>query len=81
MDQLRQTRRRHLFVLHVWLEERGDGNTEWRGEIEHVLTLEKRYFREWQVLLDFVQRSCEQAQRRLSSGAEDIPMPKKKLES
>lgn len=62
MDELPPTRHPHLFVLRVWLTEHTDGTQEWRGEIEHAATHEKRHFREWQVLLDFVRRSCEQAQ-------------------
>ena len=63
MDELQPTRHPHLFVLRVWLNELNDGTQEWRGEIEHAATHEKRHFRDWQVLLEFVRSSCEQAQR------------------
>lgn len=63
MDKLQGTRRLHLFVLRVWLEEEENGKSEWRAEIEHIPTREKRYFREWDKLFDFVQSSCEQAQQ------------------
>jgi hypothetical protein len=62
MEKLRQPKRPHLFVLKLWLEELGDGKTEWRGVIQAMSTREKRYFREWQTLLDFLQHSCEAAQ-------------------
>ena len=62
MDKQSKRQRPHLFVLRVWLAEAKDGGQEWRGVIEDAATREKCYFREWQILPDFVQRSCEQAQ-------------------
>jgi hypothetical protein len=34
----------------VWLEDLGDGQTEWRGKVEYVPSGEIRYFREWSAL-------------------------------
>lgn len=45
-----QRSRSHLFTVRVWLEELGEGKTEWRGEVKHVLSGEVRYFREWATL-------------------------------
>lgn len=73
MDKSQPTHRPQLFVLRVWLHELGDGNQEWRGEIEYAVSREKRYFREWSVLLDFVQSSCEQALRQAAK-QDDFPM-------
>lgn len=40
----------HLFMVRVWLEDLGDGKTEWRGQVKHVLSGEVRYFRDWAAL-------------------------------
>jgi hypothetical protein len=45
-----------LFLLRVWVEELGDGRTEVRGHVKHVLTEESAFFREWSSLLAFIQR-------------------------
>ncbi len=41
----------HLFMVRVWLEDLGDGKTEWRGKVQHVLSKEVRYFRGWPMLI------------------------------
>jgi hypothetical protein len=56
-----QQHRPHLFVLHIWLEDLGDGTTEWRGDIECAESREKRYFREWTVLFEFVMAQLQSA--------------------
>ncbi len=50
-----QLPRTHLFMVRVWLEDLGDGKTEWRGQVKHVLSGEVRYFREWTTLADYLQ--------------------------
>ena len=37
----------HLFTVRVWLEDLGEGKTEWRGKVTHVTSGEVRYFRGW----------------------------------
>jgi hypothetical protein len=34
-------------MVRMWLEPLGDGQTEWRGKVQHVPSGESRYFREW----------------------------------
>lgn len=51
----------HLFVLKVWRAEAGDGETEWRGSVQAIASREKRYFREWAALLEFVQTQLQPA--------------------
>jgi len=46
--------RSHLFAVRVWLEELGDGQVEWRGQVQHVLSGETGYFREWGGLVEFL---------------------------
>jgi hypothetical protein len=40
-------RQTHLFTVRVWLEDLGEGKTEWRGKVTHVASGEVRYFRGW----------------------------------
>ena len=42
-----QPRRSHLFLVRVWLEDLGEGKTEWRGKVTQVASGEVRYFRGW----------------------------------
>ena len=46
--------RSHLFTLRVWLEDVGDGRTELRGQVKHILTGETIYFRKGSSLLAFL---------------------------
>ena len=45
----------HLFTVRVWREDLGDGQTEWRGEVQYVVSGEMRYFRDWPTLLTLLQ--------------------------
>lgn len=47
--------RTHLFLVRVWLENLGDGKTEWRGQVKQVMSKEVRYFREWATLVEHMQ--------------------------
>ncbi|MFL5804180.1 MAG: hypothetical protein ACJ8CR_20840 [Roseiflexaceae bacterium] len=51
MDADRQPHHSHLFTVRLWIENLGDGRTEWRGQVQHVLSGETRYFRDWSTLL------------------------------
>ena len=51
MDAGRQQHQSHLFTVRLWLEDLGDGRAEWRGQVQHVLSGETHYFREWEALL------------------------------
>jgi hypothetical protein len=35
----------HLFTVHLWAEDLGDGQTRWRGQVNHVLSRETQWFR------------------------------------
>ncbi len=39
------------FLVRVWLEILGDGNTEWRGKVQCISTGEAHYFRDWAALV------------------------------
>ena len=45
-NDIPSTHRSHLFTVRLWAEDLGDDQVEWRGEVQHVLTSETRYFRD-----------------------------------
>ena len=47
-----QPQRSHLFTVRLWLEDLGHGRVEWRGQVQHVLSGETRYFRDWATLVE-----------------------------
>jgi hypothetical protein len=55
LDAGEQPYRSHLFTVRLWPEELGAGQSEWRGKVQHVLSGETRYFRDWPTLLTHLQ--------------------------
>jgi hypothetical protein len=55
MDTAQPPTRTHLFTVRLWLEDLGEGQTEWRGEVRYVVSDEIRYFRDWPTLVAFLQ--------------------------
>ncbi len=55
MDKAQPPSRTHLFTVRVWLEDLGEGQTEWRGEVQYVVSGEIRYFRDWPALVALLQ--------------------------
>jgi hypothetical protein len=51
--------RSQLFTVRLWREDLGDGRSEWRGQVQHVLSYETRYFRDWQTLAAFLVEQLE----------------------
>ena len=54
-DVDRPAHRSHLFILRLWPEDLGGGQTDWRGSIRHVSSGEVRYFRGWPAMEAFVE--------------------------
>jgi len=44
-----------LFMLRMWLEDLGSGQTDWRCKVQHVNSGEVRYFRDWATLETFME--------------------------
>ncbi len=44
-----------LFTVRLWREDLGQGQTEWRGRVQHVLSGEGRFFRDWTALIVWLQ--------------------------
>jgi hypothetical protein len=42
------------FIVRMWAEPTAGEAGDWRGQVEHVQTGEKRYFREMDKVLDFI---------------------------
>jgi len=55
MDKAQPPARTHLITVRVWLEDLGQGQREWRGEVQEVLSGEVRYFRHWPTLVALLQ--------------------------
>jgi len=55
MTQDQTHQRTHLFTLRLWAEALGDGQIEWRGKVQHVLSGQTRYFRDWDALIAYLQ--------------------------
>lgn len=53
-DERSSAPRSQLFTVRLWAEELGDGQVEWRGQVQHVLSGDTGYFREWEALLEFL---------------------------
>ncbi|TAH53652.1 MAG: hypothetical protein EYC68_02600 [Chloroflexota bacterium] len=46
--------RSQLFTVRVWLEDLGNGQSEWRSRVQHIPSGEIRYLNEWSMLLAFI---------------------------
>jgi len=44
-----------LFTVRLWREDLGQGRMEWRGQVQHVLSGESRFFRDWAALIAWLQ--------------------------
>jgi hypothetical protein len=42
-------------MLRVWAEDLGEGQTDWRGQVEHVTSGQVHYFRDWARLITLLQ--------------------------
>lgn len=56
MDKPYQHPRSHLFTVHVWQEEVGSDQTEWRGKVQLITDGTVRYFRGWDGLVPLLVR-------------------------
>ena len=55
VDTAQPPPRTHLFTVRLWLEDLGQGQKEWRGEVHEVVSGERRYFRDWPTLVALLQ--------------------------
>lgn len=55
-DPERPVAESQLFTVRLWPEDLGQGQTDWRGKIQHVNSGEARYFRDWPTLEAFMEK-------------------------
>jgi hypothetical protein len=51
MDEAQRLPKNQLFTLRVWQAGVGDGQMEWRGKLQHVVSGQTHYFRDWPTLI------------------------------
>jgi hypothetical protein len=51
--------RSHLFTVRLWFEPLGNGQTEWRGKVQHLPSGETQYIRDWPALQTFLGRRLQ----------------------
>ena len=59
MSDSRQ-RQSHLFTVRLWAEAIDEGMAEWRGKVQHVISGETHYFRDWNDLTAYLQAMSSQ---------------------
>ena len=44
----------HLFLVRLWPGEDANGQAQWRGKVQHMVSGEARYFQDWTTLIDLL---------------------------
>jgi hypothetical protein len=68
MDRGQQQHHSHLFTLRLWKEDLGNDQAEWRGKVQHVVSAESHYFRDWPTLIAQLLKLLPQAESQLETG-------------
>jgi hypothetical protein len=71
-DKDKKSKPSQLFMLRIWLEEIREGQTDWRGRAQHVSSGEVKYFRNWQMLRDFMEEKLRQQEFMESNEPEEV---------
>ena len=69
MDNSVHHHRSHLFTVRLWAEELSASQSEWRGKVEHIISGEGVYFRDWSALVAFLVTTLPQLNRDEASGS------------
>lgn len=56
MPQTRQFSRSYLYTVRIWPEELEEDRWEWRGKVTFITSGEETYFRDWETLVEIIQR-------------------------
>ena len=59
-DEERLSPRSHLFSVRLWTEALGEGQVERRGQVQHLLSGERRSFRDWPTLLSYLEAKLQE---------------------
>jgi hypothetical protein len=60
MDANRPLPRSYLFTVRLWTEPIGNGQVERRGQVQHVLSGERRSFRDWSALVTYLEAKVQE---------------------
>jgi hypothetical protein len=60
----------HLFTVRLWVERLGGGQMETRCKVQHVLSGETRYFRQWPALLIYLTAKVGQLEQEDEEGGD-----------
>jgi hypothetical protein len=55
MEPDQSLQRSHLFTIRLWTEPLGEGLVERRGRVQYVLSGERRSFRDWSTLVEYLE--------------------------
>jgi hypothetical protein len=51
MNETQRPPQSQLFTLRVWQADSGESQMEWRGKLQHVVSGQTQYFRDWPTLI------------------------------
>ena len=51
----RKRKRSATFIVRLWLENGGDPEYDWRGQVEHLQSSDKRYVQELSEVVEFIE--------------------------
>lgn len=54
MEPHQPIQRSHLFTIRLWTEALGEDQVERRGQVHHVLSGDRRFFRDWSTLVAYL---------------------------
>ncbi len=63
MNEKQEGTRSQMFTLRVWMEDVGNGRTEYRGTLKHILSGETHHFRNWLTLTQLIETSMTTVQK------------------
>jgi len=66
------TQSSQVFMLRLWPEDMGGGQTDWRGRVQHMNSGEARYFRDWPTLESFVEELLRRPEADGSAAGEGV---------
>ena len=72
MNRDYQRQQSHLFTVRMWQEELGEGQSEWRGKVQHVQSGEVLYFRQWSALVASLEKMLTEFEARPQPDQRDI---------
>jgi hypothetical protein len=52
--------RSHLFTIRLWTESLGDGQVSRRGRVQYVLSGERRFFKDWTTLVEYLEAKMKE---------------------